>query len=93
MNLFGVMGISASGLSAERTRAEVVAGNMANAESTHTAEGGPYQRKEVVFQSQAPSSFRMQLASAAGGAGLQRSRRRGCRALDRLRHRRAHHAL
>ena len=30
MNLFGVMGISASGLSAERTRAEVVAGNMAN---------------------------------------------------------------
>ena len=69
MNLFGVMGISASGLSAERTRAEVVAGNMANAESTHTAEGGPYRRKEVVFQSQAPSSFRMQLASAAGGAG------------------------
>jgi flagellar basal-body rod protein FlgC len=68
MNLFGVMGISASGLSAERTRAEVVAGNMANAESTHTAEGGPYQRKEVVFQSEAPSSFRMQLASAAGGS-------------------------
>jgi len=66
MNLFGVMGISASGLSAERTRAEVVAGNMANAESTHTAEGGPYQRKEVVFQSEAPSSFRMQLASAGG---------------------------
>ncbi len=68
MNLFGVMGISASGLSAERTRAEVVASNMANAESTHTAEGGPYQRKEVVFQSEAPSSFRMQLAGAAGAA-------------------------
>jgi flagellar basal-body rod protein FlgC len=68
MNLFGVMGISASGLSAERMRAEVVASNMANAESTHTAEGGPYQRKEVVFQSQAPSSFRMQLAGATGTA-------------------------
>jgi flagellar basal-body rod protein FlgC len=67
MNLFGMMGISASGLTAERTRAEVVAGNMANAESTHTAEGGPYQRKEVVFQSEAPSSFRMQLASANAG--------------------------
>jgi flagellar basal-body rod protein FlgC len=66
MNLFGMMGVSASGLRAERTRAEVVAGNMANAESTRTAEGGPYQRKEVVFQSQAPSSFRMQLASATG---------------------------
>ena len=67
MNLFGVMGVSASGLTAERTRAEVVAGNMANAESTHTSEGGPYQRHEVVLQSTAPSSFRMQLA-AAGGA-------------------------
>jgi flagellar basal-body rod protein FlgC len=70
MNLFGVMGISASGLTAERVRAEVVAGNMANAESTHTAQGGPYQRKEVVFQSAAPSSFRMQLAGAAGSSFL-----------------------
>jgi len=72
MNLFGVMGISASGLTAERTRAEVVAGNMANAESTRTTEGGPYQRQEVVLQSAAPSSFRMQLAAggaATGGAG------------------------
>jgi flagellar basal-body rod protein FlgC len=69
MNLFGVMGISASGLSAERTRAEVVASNMANAESTHTAEGGPYRRKEVVFQSTAPSSFRMQLAGAGNAWG------------------------
>ena len=73
MNLFGVMGVSASGLSAERMRAEVVAGNMANAESTHTAEGGPYQRKEVVFQSQAPSSFRMQLASATGSGNTNLS--------------------
>jgi len=68
MNLFGMMGISASGLAAERTRAEVVADNMANAESTRTPEGGPYQRKEVVFQSQAPSAFRMMLASAGGTA-------------------------
>ncbi len=92
MNLFGVMGISASGLSAERTRAEVVAGNMANAESTHTPEGGPYQRKEVVFQSAAPSSFRMQLASATGTASTSAVRwSRG--ALDCLRHFGAHHAL
>ena len=67
MNLFGVMGISASGLTAERTRAEVAAGNMANAESTRTAEGGPYRRKEVVVQSEAPSAFRMLLASANAG--------------------------
>jgi flagellar basal-body rod protein FlgC len=69
MNLFGVMGISASGLNAQRTRAEVVAGNMANAESTRTPEGGPYQRKEVVLQSQGPSSFRMQLAGAVSQPG------------------------
>ncbi|MDR3765001.1 MAG: flagellar basal body rod protein FlgC [Acidobacteriota bacterium] len=68
MNLFGVMGISASGLRAERTRAEVVASNMANAESTNTAEGGPYKRKEVIFQSQQAGSFQMQLAGATGGS-------------------------
>ena len=42
MNIFGVMEISASALKAERVRAEVVASNMANSETTRTAEGGPY---------------------------------------------------
>jgi flagellar basal-body rod protein FlgC len=50
MNLFGVMDISASALQAERVRAEVVAANMANAETTRTADGGPYRRQHVVFQ-------------------------------------------
>lgn len=43
--------ISASGLSAERLRMEVVANNIANAEVTRTPEGGPYRRKDVVFES------------------------------------------
>ena len=43
--------ISASGLSAERLRMEVVANNVANAYSTQTPEGGPYRRQEVVFES------------------------------------------
>jgi flagellar basal-body rod protein FlgC len=51
MNLFGIMEVSGSALQAERLRAEVVASNMANAETTRTAEGGPYRRQEVVFQS------------------------------------------
>jgi flagellar basal-body rod protein FlgC len=42
MNLFGVMDISASALRAQRVRAEVVAANMANAETTRTADGSPY---------------------------------------------------
>jgi flagellar basal-body rod protein FlgC len=57
MNLFGVMDISASALRAQRVRAEVVAANMANAETTRTADGGPYQRQHVVFASGESSSF------------------------------------
>jgi len=50
MNLFGVMDVSGSALRAERVRAEVVASNMANAETTRTADGTPYQRHHVVFE-------------------------------------------
>ena len=41
--------ISASGLSAERLRMEVIANNIANAHSTRTAGGGPFRRQDVVF--------------------------------------------
>jgi flagellar basal-body rod protein FlgC len=51
MNLFGVMEVSGSALKAERIRAEVVAANMANAETTRTADGTPYRRRHVVFSS------------------------------------------
>ncbi len=49
MNLFGLMDASGSAMQAERMRAEVVAANMANAETTRTESGGPYQRQHVVF--------------------------------------------
>jgi flagellar basal-body rod protein FlgC len=49
MNLFGLMETSGGAMLAERMRAEVVAANMANAETTQTANGGPYHRQEVVF--------------------------------------------
>ncbi len=49
MNLFGMMQASGSAMEAERMRAEVVAANMANAETTRTEQGGPYRRQEVVF--------------------------------------------
>ncbi len=63
MNIFGVMDVSASALKAERVRAEVVASNMANAETTRTADGGPYQRHHVVFAAEGDDSFRSSLAS------------------------------
>lgn len=44
-NMFRTLGISASGLSAQRTRMETIATNIANAEVTRTANGGPYQRR------------------------------------------------
>ena len=50
MNLLGVMDISESALTAERERAEVLASNLANAQTTRTAKGGPYQRQMVVFK-------------------------------------------
>jgi flagellar basal-body rod protein FlgC len=49
MNLFAMMDTSGSAMQAERMRAEVVAANMANAETTRTATGGPYRRQHVVF--------------------------------------------
>jgi len=69
MNLFGVMEVSGSALQAERLRAEVVASNMANAETTRTPDGGPYRRQHVVFQSQAtePGSFAGHLLAERNG--------------------------
>ncbi len=70
MNLFGVMDISASALKAERVRAEVVAANMANAETTRTEDGGPYQRKHVVFEAQGGvGSFQQSMLSSLSGNG------------------------
>jgi flagellar basal-body rod protein FlgC len=63
-NLFSSTNISASGLSAERFRMEVVANNIANASSTRTAGGGPYRRQEVVFASVLDETL-----SSGGGAG------------------------
>ena len=67
MNLFGMLEISGSALSAERQRAEVVAANMANAETTRTAEGGPYRRQMVLFRAQRLPQFPLLLAGMTTG--------------------------
>ncbi|PCI44282.1 MAG: flagellar basal body rod protein FlgC [Proteobacteria bacterium] len=48
--LFSSMHVSSAGLSAQRARLDVVAENIANAESTRTEKGGPYRRRQVIFQ-------------------------------------------
>lgn len=50
MNILGILQVSASGLSAERTRLHTTSQNIANARTTRTEEGGPYKRKIPVFQ-------------------------------------------
>jgi len=67
MSTFSLLEISGAALTAERQRAEVVAANMANAETTHTQSGGPYRRKEVVFASSGNMPFRMMLAGFHSG--------------------------
>ena len=51
MSLLSALSVSASGMSAQRTRAELVVENLANAETTRTPDGGPYRRKDAVFSS------------------------------------------
>ena len=50
MSGFSGMRIAASGLSAERLRMDTISSNIANSETTRTADGGPYIRKIAVFQ-------------------------------------------
>jgi flagellar basal-body rod protein FlgC len=69
MNLFGMMDISSSALRAERVRAEVVASNMANAETTRTEDGGPYRRHHVVFSTDVTQSFGHVLGTQIGESG------------------------
>ncbi|MCR4430500.1 MAG: flagellar basal body rod protein FlgC [Tepidanaerobacteraceae bacterium] len=49
MGLFDSMDISASGLTAQRLRMDVISNNIANANTTRTEDGGPYRRERVVF--------------------------------------------
>jgi flagellar basal-body rod protein FlgC len=67
MDTFDAMHISSSGLSAQRMRMNLISANLANANTTRTPEGGPYRRKEVVFESKArASSFRDMLRARQG---------------------------
>ncbi len=62
MSMFSALEVSGSAMQAERQRAEVVAANMANAETTRTPGGGPYKRKQVVFASNGNSPFQLLMA-------------------------------
>lgn len=56
MSLLSAISVSASGMAAQRARAELLVENMANAETTRTPDGGPYRRKDAVFAPQMQGS-------------------------------------
>ncbi|MBN1267439.1 MAG: flagellar basal body rod protein FlgC [Anaerolineales bacterium] len=67
MSFWSSFRIGASALTAQRLRLDVIANNIANAETTRTEDGGPYQRKDVVFQAKdAENPFPSFLVSNSG---------------------------
>ena len=50
MGIFSSINIAASGLTAQRTRLDVIANNLANVNTTRTTEGGPFRRSRVIFR-------------------------------------------
>jgi len=74
MSLFSVLSVSASGMAAQRTRAELLVQNLANSETTRTSDGGPYRRQDAIFQSApqtSPFSAVFQTEIGAGVNGVE----------------------
>ena len=57
MGLFTAINIASSGMGAERTRADVIADNIANASTTRTPEGGPFRRSRVIMRPRVASPY------------------------------------
>ena len=76
MRVFSSFDISGSGLTAQRLRMDVVANNIANVNTTRTAEGGPYKRQRVVFEPREEAQFLLPLTAETkrrgtfGGSGV-----------------------
>ena len=64
--------VSASGLSAQRTRMNTISSNIANINTTRTPEGGPYRRKDVVFESMPDTRSFGDLVTSAPNDSIQR---------------------
>jgi flagellar basal-body rod protein FlgC len=67
MSIFNGMNISASGMSAQRLRMDIISQNVANVETTRDENGNPYRRKTVVFSERDAGNFGAVLAQTAAG--------------------------
>lgn len=66
------MRISSSGLSAQRTRMNTISSNIANINTTRTPEGGPYRRKDVVFEAMPDARNFGELVTSKPDSAMQR---------------------
>jgi len=69
MSVFSAMDMSATGMTAQRTRLDIISQNIANVNTTRDADGKPYMRKSVIFQEKAYVSFDEALINATGHVG------------------------
>ncbi len=57
MSFFDSINIASSGMNAQRLRMNIISANIANADSVKTKEGGPYKRRDVIFEAKGYSKF------------------------------------
>lgn len=69
MALFNALTISATGMTAQQIRMDVLSENVANVKTTRTADGTPYRRRNVVFHEKQIGSFAEIMKAATGGGG------------------------
>jgi len=74
MDIFKSLQISGSGMAAQRKWMDTIASNLANARATRTPEGGPYRRRDPVFQAEP--------AEEAGGIAIGPSARTGVKVVS-----------
>ena len=73
MSLFSILKIASQGMSAQRQRLEAAAGNLANSNTTRTASGKPYQRRDVIFEAKEINEAWKTNASRSGIIGPEQS--------------------
>ncbi len=69
MSVFSAMDISATGMTAQRTRLDIISQNIANVNTTRDADGNVYNRKSVIFNEKTYVSFDDALINATGNVG------------------------
>lgn len=69
MSVFGAMDVSATGMTAQQVRSDIIAQNLANVNTTRDAKGRAYKRKTVVFEEKSFPTFDESLSFATGHTG------------------------